>query len=36
VRIMVDENDDQLQNLFQRLGFRRGKLIDYTKTFKVE
>jgi len=34
VRIMVDENDDQLQHLFQRLGFRRGKLIDYTKTFK--
>jgi ribosomal protein S18 acetylase RimI-like enzyme len=32
VRIMVDESDDQLQNLFQRLGFRRGKLIDYTKT----
>jgi ribosomal protein S18 acetylase RimI-like enzyme len=32
VRIMVDERDDQLQNLFQRLGFRRGKLIDYTKT----
>ena len=32
VRIMVDKNDDQLQNLFQRLGFRRGKLIDYTKT----
>jgi len=32
VRIMVDEKDDQLQNLFQRLGFRRGKLIDYTKT----
>ena len=36
VRIMVDESDDQLQHLFQRLGFRRGKLIDYTKTFKVE
>lgn len=36
VRIMIDESDDQLQHLFQRLGFRRGKLIDYTKTFKVE
>jgi ribosomal protein S18 acetylase RimI-like enzyme len=36
VRIMVDESDDQLQSLFQRLGFRRGKLIDYSKTFKVE
>ena len=32
VRIMVNENDSQLQNLFQRLGFHRGKLIDYTKT----
>jgi len=32
VRIMVDENDSQLQSLFQRSGFRRGKLIDYTKT----
>jgi ribosomal protein S18 acetylase RimI-like enzyme len=36
LRIMIDESDDQLQSLFQRLGFRRGKLIDYTKTFKVE
>jgi ribosomal protein S18 acetylase RimI-like enzyme len=32
VRIMVDERDSQLQSLFQRLGFRRGKLIDYSKT----
>jgi ribosomal protein S18 acetylase RimI-like enzyme len=32
VQIMVDERDSQLQNLFQRSGFRRGKLIDYTKT----
>jgi ribosomal protein S18 acetylase RimI-like enzyme len=32
VRIMVDERDSQLQNLFQRSGFRRGKAIDYTKT----
>jgi ribosomal protein S18 acetylase RimI-like enzyme len=31
VRIMVNENDSQLQNLFQRVGFHRGKLIDYTK-----
>jgi ribosomal protein S18 acetylase RimI-like enzyme len=31
VQIMVDERDSQLQNLFQRLGFRRGKLIDYSK-----
>ena len=34
VRIMVNERDSQLQGLFQRLGFRRGKLIDYTKTFE--
>ena len=31
VRIMVNENDSQLEDLFQRLDFRRGKLIDYTK-----
>ena len=32
VRIMVNQRDSQLQGLFQHLGFRRGKLIDYTKT----
>ena len=32
VRIMVNERDSQLQNFFQRLGFRRGQLIDYTRT----
>lgn len=32
VRIMVNERDSQLQGLFQRLGFRRGQLIDYTRT----
>ena len=32
VRIIVNEHDSQLQSLFQRLGFHRGKLIDYTKT----
>ena len=36
LRIMIDDSDDQLQHLFQRLGFRRGKLIDYSKTFKTE
>jgi ribosomal protein S18 acetylase RimI-like enzyme len=36
VWIMLDESDDQLQSLFKRLGFRRGKLINYTKPFKVE
>ncbi len=32
VRIMLDEKDSQLQGLFSHLGFRRGHLIDYTKT----
>lgn len=32
VRIMVNERDSQLQGLFQRMGFRRGQLIDYTRT----
>ena len=32
VRIMVNERDSRLQNFFQRLGFRRGQLIDYSKT----
>lgn len=32
VRIMVNERDSQLQGLFQRMGFRRGQLIDYSKT----
>ena len=34
LRIMIDEKDDQLSSLFQQLGFRRGKLVDYTKKFK--
>jgi ribosomal protein S18 acetylase RimI-like enzyme len=32
VRIMVDENDSQLKALFSHTGFKRGHLIDYTKT----
>ena len=32
VRIMVNERDSQLQTFFARMGFRRGHLIDYTKT----
>ena len=32
VRTMVNERDSQLQALFARMGFRRGHLIDYTKT----
>jgi ribosomal protein S18 acetylase RimI-like enzyme len=34
VRIMANEKDSQLRGLFEHLGFRRGKLIDYTKTFE--
>ncbi len=32
VRIMVNQRDSQLQGLFAHMGFRRGQLIDYTKT----
>ncbi len=32
VRIMVNERDSLLQGLFAHMGFRRGQLIDYTKT----
>ena len=32
VRIMINENDSQLLGLFEHLGFRRGELIDYTKS----
>lgn len=32
VRVMVKERDSQLQAFFAHLGFRRGQLIDYTKT----
>ena len=32
VRVMVKERDSQLQTFFSRMGFRRGQLIDYTKT----
>lgn len=32
VRIIINERDSQLQGLFDHLGFRRGELIDYTKT----
>ncbi len=34
VRIMIEEGDNQLQSLFEQLGFRRGKLVDYTKRLK--
>jgi ribosomal protein S18 acetylase RimI-like enzyme len=34
VRIMIDKSDDQLSSLFERLGFRRGTLVYYTKKFK--
>jgi len=32
VRLMVNDNDRQLQGFFSRLGFSRGRLIDYTTT----
>ena len=32
VRVSVNERDSQLRGLFQRIGFRRGQLIDYSKT----
>lgn len=32
VRILVDEKDNQLKALFSHMGFKPGKLIDYTKT----
>jgi ribosomal protein S18 acetylase RimI-like enzyme len=32
VRIMINERDSQLEGLFEHLGFRRGELIDYTKS----
>jgi ribosomal protein S18 acetylase RimI-like enzyme len=32
VWIMINQRDSQLQGLFEHLGFRRGELIDYTKT----
>ncbi len=34
VRIMVNERDSQLQGFFQHMGFRRGQLVDYTKTLQ--
>ncbi len=32
VRILINERDNQLEGLFEHLGFRRGEFIDYTKT----
>jgi ribosomal protein S18 acetylase RimI-like enzyme len=32
VRIMINSRDNQLVGLFEHLGFRRGELVDYTKT----
>lgn len=32
IRIMVDQRDDQLQGLFESLGFERGRLIDYSQS----
>jgi len=32
VRIMINARDSQLVGLFEHLGFRRGELVDYTRT----
>jgi len=32
VRVMIDERDSELQGFFKRLGFDRGRYIDYSKT----
>lgn len=32
MRIMIKERDSQLQAFFAHMGFKRGQLIDYTKT----
>ena len=32
VRIIINERDSQLQDFFERMGFSRGQLIDYSKT----
>ena len=32
VRTLLNERDNQLQGFFKHMGFRRGQLIDYTKT----
>ena len=32
VRVMINGRDSQLQGVFASMGFRRGHLIDYTKT----
>jgi len=34
VRIMINQRDSQLQPLFAHMGFKRGQLIDYTKTLR--
>ncbi len=34
VRAVIDERHWELQNYFQRLGFRRSELVIYTRTFK--
>ncbi len=32
VRILINERDSQLRDFFEHVGFRRGQLIDYSKT----
>jgi predicted N-acetyltransferase YhbS len=32
IRVMIDERDNELQGFLKRLGFDRGRYIDYSKT----
>jgi len=32
IRVMVDQHDNQLQGMFESLGFERGRLIDYSRS----
>jgi len=32
IRVMLDERDGDLQGFFKRLGFDRGRYVDYSKT----
>jgi len=34
IRVVVEERNTRLQHFFERLGFRRSALINYTKTFE--
>jgi len=34
IRAVLDERNTELKHFFQRLGFRRSELINYTRTFE--